>query len=129
MTTKDQELLAEAYLTEIFGFGAKPEMIDIKQSITDPQTFVIVNKVLRTNPELKEYTKSCTNSKCILDKKKIPAICKILKRQYEYSMDNNVENTQDTDNIIDTHDALVSVYDPAEYQPTQGSRPYGNDPF
>ncbi len=122
MTAKDQELLAEAYMTEVFGFGSKPEIIDIKKQ-TDPESFSIVLSVLRTNPQVKQYIQSCTSNSCLIDKKQIPRICSVLKKQYE-SMDND----EFADRIIDAHDILSQISDPSSYEGRSQSQPWGYEP-
>ena len=39
MNNTDNQLIAEAYLNEIFGFDKKPEMIDLKKQL-DPQSYI-----------------------------------------------------------------------------------------
>jgi len=124
MTIKDQELLAEAYLTEIFGFGSKPEMIDIKKEL-DPESYSIVASVFRNNPSLHDYIQSCNKGSCLIDKNKLPKICNLLKKQYD-ATDHSSENL---DAVIDAHDALVQLYQPTSGYVSSGqSQPWGYKP-
>ena len=102
MTSKDQELIAEAYVNEVFGFGSKPKIVDLKKEL-DPDEFQTVASVFRVNPKIKNYIQSCNLGSCLIDKNKIPKICSILKSDYE-SMQHHDANTDD---IIDTHDILA----------------------
>lgn len=124
MTIKDQELLAEAYLTEVFGFGSKPQMIDIKKEL-DPESYNIVTSVFQSNPSLQAFVQSCNKISCLIDKNKIPKICNILKKEYDAS----TESDERSDSIIDAHDVLAQLYSPASnYHSTAPSQPWGYEP-
>jgi len=121
MTHKDQDLLAEAYMNEVFGFGKKPDLIDIKSHL-DPEAFAIVTNVFHTNPKIRAYVQNCNLGACLIDKSKISKICDMLKAQYDSTDDSSPE----LDNIIDTHDALMQVITPT---PNYNSRPTSKEPW
>jgi hypothetical protein len=122
MTAKDQELISEAYLNEVFGFGSKPQMIDLKTKL-DPESYDLVTMVFRSNPAIRHFTHTCNSNSCLIDKNKIPKICSILKKQHE-----TMDNDETSDNILDTHDILTQVYEPLSYKSDRPPEPWGYEP-
>lgn len=124
MTNKDQELIAEAYLNEIFGLGSKPQMIDLKKEL-DPESYNVVANVFRMNSNLRNYSQSCNKISCMIDKNNIPKICGILKKEY----DSTDDSSERLDAIIDAHDALIQLHQPTSgYQSSADPQPWGYKP-
>jgi hypothetical protein len=122
MTRKDQQLISETYVNEIFGFNKTDNTIELKNEL-DPETFETVKNVFSHVEALKKpnpFVKVCSANSCVIDPKYISKACNILKSLYKKEYVNG--GNEMTDRIIDTHDALMQL-SVGNYEPHHNTPP------